>query len=83
MTHAELETATNLVLVRQVKYLLELLDPSVGPLIPDEEHAQARRTVRKWEQALQDAITLRKERKDKVEHGDMVPGTRISGVPHA
>jgi len=65
LTEQELQTVSDLHHVRAIKHALEFLDPSVGPIIPDEEHAQLRRTVRAWEQKLQAQVKIRKERADK------------------
>jgi len=64
MTNEELTAATDLALVRQMRNINETLDPDVGPVIPDEEHATVRRILRSWEQKLQDQVKVRAKRRD-------------------
>ena len=64
MTNEELTAATDLALVRQMRNINETLDPDVGPVIPDKEHATVRRILRSWEQKLQDQVKVRAKRRD-------------------
>ena len=52
MSQDESRNLTDLVLVRQIRNLIDKLDADVGELIKDEEHSQVRRIVRVWEQRL-------------------------------
>lgn len=62
MTNEELQTATDLALVRQMRSINDTLDASVGEHIKDEEHATVRRLFRSWEQRLQESIKVRAKR---------------------
>lgn len=60
MTIEELQTVVDLEKVRVIKSALEALDPSVGVVIKDEDHATFRRMVRQWEQSYMDRVSIRK-----------------------
>lgn len=62
MTENEFQNTTDLALVRIIKAQLEALDPSVGDVLKDEEHAAMRRQIRAWEQRLVELCKTRKQR---------------------
>lgn len=64
MTNSEFDAVTALAHVREIRAHLEALDPHAGLLMPDEEHANVRRTVRRWEQTIESGINIRKQRSD-------------------
>lgn len=65
MTDTEFQAVLDLSNIRRLRAILEELDPSVGPVIDDNEHASMRRTARAWESKLVEAIDIRKARVDR------------------
>ena len=62
MTDIEFENVVDLERVRGMQRLMMDLDPRVGPILKDEEHAAVRRTLRAWEQRFLAVIAVRKAR---------------------
>lgn len=69
MTEPEFQTAQDLVLVRQIRYMLDLIESSTNvgaqdssAALIDVEVMHARKLARLWEQKLQEMLSVRKPR---------------------